>query len=176
MHFHLSQAVEILRNTPRVLRSLLEGVSEPWVQNNYGEQTFSPFDVVGHLLHGEKTDWLPRARLILAQGTGQPFPPFDRYAMYEESKGKTIAELLDSFETLRQQSLTDLEALNLTPTQLDLEGLHPALGKVTLRQLLATWVVHDLNHIHQIAKAMAFQYRDQVGPWQAYLSILPQAV
>ena len=176
MHFQLSQAVEVLRNTPRVLRSLLEGVSAPWVQNNYGEKTFSPFDVVGHLIHGEQTDWIPRARLILAHGTAQPFPPFDRYAMYEDSKGKSLAQLLDEFAALRQQSLTDLEALHLTPAQLDLEGMHPALGKVTLRQLLATWVVHDLNHIHQIAKAMAYQYRDQVGPWQEYLSILPKTV
>lgn len=174
MQFDLKQAVEVLANTPAVLRSMLAGLSDPWVMNKYGDKTFSPFDVVGHLIHGDKTDWMARVRLILDYGDSRAFEPFDRYAMYAESKGKTIHDLLAEFEQLRSVNLTELERLRLTPAQLDLPGLHPALGPVTLRQLLATWVVHDLNHIHQVAKCMAWQYRDEVGPWNAYLSILPR--
>jgi hypothetical protein len=174
MTFDLEQALEILQRTPAILQAWLGGLSEGWSRNNYGPDTFSPFDVVGHLLHGEETDWMTRARLILEQGEKQPFAPFDRYAMYETSKGKTMADLLQAFATLRQQNLAALRSLRLTPEQLDLRGQHPALGQVTLRQLLATWVVHDLNHLHQIAKAMAFQYQKEVGPWREYLSILPR--
>ncbi|HWL93129.1 MAG TPA: DinB family protein [Phycisphaerae bacterium] len=172
--FSLARSIEILRNTPRVLRALLDGLSDNWVTSNYGEKTFSPFDVVGHLIHGEKTDWMQRMRLILEYGESRPFEPFDRYAMYESSRGKQIGELLSEFESLRSANLMTLNDLNLTPTQMNLSGLHPALGRVTLGQLIATWVVHDLNHIHQIAKCMAYRYRDFVGPWKAYLSILPQ--
>jgi hypothetical protein len=173
MEFILEQAKEVLRATPAVLRSLLGHLSQPWVVNHYGDKTFSPFDVVGHLIHGERTDWMVRVRVILEHGPAQPFEPFDRYAMYEASKGKTIHELLDTFASLRAKNLDDLEVLHLTPAQLALEGTHPELGTVTLQQLLATWVVHDLNHLHQIAKAMAYQYRMNVGPWREYLSILP---
>jgi len=172
MHFQVSQAIEVLRNTPGVLRAILNEASELWIVNNYGESTFSPFDVVGHLIHGEKADWIPRARIILQHGESRPFEPFDRYAMHEDSKGKTIAELLDEFEACRLANIDALIAMNLTARQLALRGTHPALGSVTLRELLATWVAHDLNHIAQICKAMAFQYRDQVGPWLAYISIL----
>jgi hypothetical protein len=175
MSFRLAQAVEVLGNTPGVLRALLGGLSDFWVRGNYGENTFSPFDVVGHLIHGERTDWMARVRVILERGTDQPFEPFDRYAMYEASRGKTIGELLDTFAALRAANLEDLRALRLTPDQLARQGMHPALGAVTLQQLIATWAAHDLNHVHQIAKAMAFQYRDEVGPWRAYLSILPQS-
>jgi len=172
MKFQPDQAVEVLRNTPQVLRALLNGVSGPWVMNNYGKDTFSPFDVVGHLIQGEETDWIPRARMILEFGESRAFEPFDRFAMYAASKGKSIGQLLDEFESLRRMSLAALSEMKLTEASLDRRGKHPALGGVTLRELLATWVAHDLNHMAQICKAMAFQYRDQVGPWQAYLSIL----
>lgn len=174
MRFELEQAIEVLQRTPGVLRGMLGGLSEPWVRNNYGEKTFSPFDVVGHLIHGERTDWIVRARTILEYGETKPFEPFDRYAMYEESKGKSLAELLDEFERLRGENLRTLDGLSLTPEQLQQSGMHPALGRVTLGQLLATWVVHDLNHVHQIAKCMAYQCRDDVGPWREYLTILPR--
>lgn len=174
MEFKLDQAVEVLTRTPGVARAMLAGLSEPWVRNNYGPETFSPFDVVGHLQHGEKTDWMTRVRIILDHGPSRPFAPFDRYAMYEESKGKSINQLLDEFETYRTKNLSDLAALNLSPDKLDLKGTHPALGTVTLRQLLSTWVVHDLGHLHQIAKCMAWQYRENVGPWKEYLTILPR--
>ncbi len=174
MKFQVSQAVEVLERTPRVLRAMLAGIHEDWVRSNYGPKTFSPFDVVGHLIHGEKTDWMVRARIILEHGESRPFEPFNRYAMYEESKGKTMADLLREFESLRAANLRDLAALRLTSAQLALRGTHPALGAVTLGELLATWVVHDGNHIHQVAKCMAWQYRDEVGPWREYLTILPK--
>lgn len=174
MHFRLDEAVDVLQRTPAVLGAWLEDVREPWYRNNYGPETFSPFDVVGHLIHGERTDWIPRARIILEHGCARPFEPFDRYAMYEASKGTTMADLLDTFARLRAGSLRTLHSFHLTEAQLQREGTHPALGRVTLGQLLATWVTHDLNHIHQIAKSMAFQYRDQVGPWVEYISILPR--
>jgi hypothetical protein len=174
MTMELEQAVEFLRRTPGVLRAWLGGLSDGWVLSNYGEATFSPFDVVGHLIHGEQADWMVRARVILEHGDAVPFEPFDRYAMYDASRGKTAAELLDTFAALRAKNLDDLRALALTPDDLSRRGLHPALGGVTLGQLIATWVVHDLNHLHQIAKAMAYQYRTQVGPWKEYLSVLPR--
>jgi hypothetical protein len=172
MAFVLDQAIEILQRTPDVLRALLGGVSDFWALNTYGANTFSPFDVIGHLIHGERTDWMVRTRMILAQGEKTPFQPFDRYAMYEESNGKNMTELLNLFASLRTTNLADLRALKLTPENLECQGMHPALGVVSLRQLLATWAVHDLNHLHQIAKAMAFQYREEVGPWREYLSLL----
>lgn len=174
MTFELEQAVEVLQRTPGVLRAWLGGLSGGWALSNYGEATFSPFDVVGHLLHGERADWMVRVRVILEHGEAEAFAPFDRYAMYEASRGKSTADLLDEFERVRAANLADLRALALTPEQLDRRGTHPALGGVTLRQLLATWVVHDLNHLSQIAKAMAFQYRHEVGPWREYLSVLPK--
>lgn len=173
MKFELNQAMEVLQRTPDVLRSLLGGLSDGWIYNNYGENTFSPFDVVGHLIHGEETDWLVRTHVILEHGQAKPFAPFDRYAMYEASKGKTLTQLLEEFAQLREKNLNELRALNLTPEKLDKLGTHPALGPVTLRQLLATWVSHDLNHLHQIAKAMAYQYRLEVGPWKQYLTFMP---
>ena len=172
--FRLDQAVEVLVRTPAVLRAMLGGLSKPWVMNNYGPETWSPFDVVGHLIHGERTDWIPRARIILEHGPSRAFEPFDRYAQYEASRGRAIDQLLDEFESLRRQSLESLRGMKLTDAQLELPGRHPALGPVTLRNLLATWVCHDLNHIHQIAKSMAFQYRDQVGAWREYITILPR--
>jgi hypothetical protein len=174
MTFDLNQAIEVLERTPKVLATLLSGLSDDWTKSKYGENTFSPFDVVGHLIHAEKTNWMTRARCILEQGEGTAFPPFDRYAMYETSKGKSIAQLLDEFASARATNLDDLRAMKLTEELLARRGTHPDFGPVTLKQLLATWVVHDLNHLHQVAKSMAFQYRDAVGPWRAFLSILPK--
>jgi hypothetical protein len=172
MTFDLPQAIEVLQKTPGILRAWLRGLSEDWCFNNYGDATFSPFDVVGHLIHGERTDRMVRLHFILKSGETKPFAPFDRYAMYENSKGKSINELLDTFGILRDMNLIELKALQLTPEQLERRGNHPELGTVTLKQLIATWAVHDLNHLHQIAKSMAFQYRQEVGPWKEYLSIL----
>lgn len=172
MDYDMDQATEVLERTPAVLTAMLGGLSNPWITNNYGADTFSPFDVVGHLIHGERTDWIPRARIILERGEAKPFEPFDRYAMYRDSAGKTIDELLETFVALREENVAALRAMNLTPARLDLRGKHPQLGPVTMRQLLATWVVHDLNHIHQIAKCMAYQYREEVGPWRGHVGVL----
>ena len=172
MEFKLGEAVEVLRNTPAVLRAMLAGLSEPWIRNKYGPDTFSPFDVVGHLIHGERTDWIPRTKVILEHGPAKTFESFDRFAMYEDSKGKALAELLDTFEQLRCQNLDTLQSLRLTPRSLSLKGRHPELGEVTLGHHLATWVVHDLNHIHQIAKCLAWQYREAIGPWRGYVGVL----
>ncbi len=171
--FKLEEATDVLSRTPGVLRTMLVSLPEHWTSNNYGPETFSPFDVVGHLIHGDRTDWVSRARQILDSQDAKPFAPFDRYAMYETSRGKKMSQLLDEFANVRNESLKELASLNIRESQLDLPGKHPVFDKVKLRELLATWVVHDLNHIHQIAKSMAHQYRDAVGPWQEYLSILP---
>jgi hypothetical protein len=171
--FNVERSFEVLQRTPATLRTLLDGLSDFWTSSNYGPDTFSPFDVVGHLIHAERTNWMTRARLILA-GDRSPFPPFDRYAMYKASKGQSMSDLLETFATLREKNIEDLRALNVKPAELERRGTHPDFGPVTLAQLLATWVVHDLNHLHQIAKSMAFQYRDAVGPWRAFLSILPK--
>ena len=172
MKFELNKSLQILQRTPAVLHSWLTNLDSSWIQNNYGDETFSPFDVVGHLLHGEQTDWMARVDIILEQGTAQPFTPWDRYAMYQESRGKTIAQLLDGFAAARQDNLARLEAKRLSDDDLDRAGTHPTFGRVTLRQLLATWVAHDLNHIHQIAKCMAWQYRDEIGPWRQYVTLI----
>jgi hypothetical protein len=170
----LEKSIEVLERTPGVLQALLGGVSDFWSLNNYGEQTFSPFDVVGHLIEAEQSNWMTRIRVVLESGTNQTFPPFDRYAMFETSQGKSLGELLETFSLVRAESLRELRALKLTPELLQASGNHPEFGQVTLSQLIATWVVHDLGHLHQIAKAMAYQYRDEVGPWREYLTILPR--
>lgn len=172
MDFTLADATAVLSRTPVVLRSLLSGLSPEWTTNNEGENTWSPYDVIGHLIHGERTDWIPRLKIILASGEAEPFPPFDRFAMFEESQGKSLEELLATFAELREQSLTTLASLHLTTEDLDKRGMHPALGSVRLESLLATWVVHDLSHLAQITRTMAKQYRGAVGPWAEYLSIL----
>ncbi len=172
MIFSLSLATEILSRTPVTLTSLLGGLSEPWIKNNEGPETWSPYDVVGHLIHGERTDWIPRLKIILKLGEARPFDPFDRFAQFEASKGKSLRELLETFATLRRQNLTTLKQLNLTDEHFKLKGTHPDFGSVTLDQLLATWVVHDLDHISQIARIMAKQYVDEIGPWVNYLAIL----
>lgn len=168
----VEQVIELLRHTPRTLRALLDDGRHPFTHCNYGPDTFSPFDVVGHLIHGEKTDWMPRVRMIVEHGDARPFEPFDRYAMYEECAGRHVNELLDEFEQLRKENLESLSGLRLTESDLQRRGRHPTLGTVTMRQLLATWTVHDLNHVAQIAKGLSFQFREDVGPWLAYLSIL----
>lgn len=172
MDFDLSVSVPVLERTPAVLRTLLSGLSPSWVLANEGPDTWSPFDVVGHLIHGERTDWIPRARIILAQGAERRFAPFDRFAQFRESRGKSLETLLEEFEHLRRDNLETLAGWQLTDAQLALVGEHPALGPVTLRQTLATWVAHDLGHIAQIARVMAKQYRDAVGPWREYLPVM----
>jgi len=169
--FSLDDALALLERTPASLSALLAGLPETWVRATEGEDTWSPYDVVGHLIHGERTDWLPRARHIMA-GEPRPFEPFDRTAQFTESEGKSLCELLKSFADLRRENLDALSGMKLTKDDLRLKGLHPALGEVTLAQLLATWVVHDLDHLAQVARTMAKVYGEAVGPWSAYLSVL----
>ena len=171
MQFQLAQSIEVLASTPAVLDALLRNKSEAWLHCRKSPEAFSPIDVLGHLMLADETDWLPRVRTIL-EGGHTPFPPFDRFDFQRLIANKSIETLLDDFATLRAQSLQTLTALNLTEAQLDLTGKHPDFGPVTLRQLLATWVVHDLNHIQQIVRTLSNEYREAVGPWQAYLSIL----
>lgn len=171
MKFEIERAVEILERTPATLRSMLEGLSDDWTATENPE-VWQAFDVLGHLIHGEKTDWRERAEIILKQGKERKFRSFDRFAQFEESKGKTLVELLDTFEEARRENLEWLRSAELSSAELDLEGLHPSFGPVTLRQLMATWVVHDLNHVRQIVTAMARKYDAEVGPWKEYLSIL----
>ena len=174
MDFEVQHAIEILSRTPSTLDSMLRALPESWLSQNEGPETWSPYDVVGHLIHGEETDWIPRARIILEHGEARAFEPFDRVAMFEKSKGKSIAELLDRFAALRKESLRELNEMKLTPALLEKRGKHPELGVVTMKQLLAAWVVHDLGHVRQIVRVLAKQYRDAVGPWRAYLSILEE--
>lgn len=171
MNFKLAEAIEILEQTPATVKSLLGNLSDEWTLNkNTGE--WSSFDVIGHYIHAEETDWIPRAEIILAQGKNRTFEPFDRFAQFELSKGKTLSELLETFAELRQKSLETLKSWNLSDEQLQLTGIHPELGEVTLEQLLSTWMVHDLTHIRQIVQILAKNYAENVGEWKAYLSIL----
>jgi hypothetical protein len=172
MSFQLSEGIAVLERTPATFRALLGGLDESWTASNEGPDTFSPFDNVGHLIHGERTDWIPRARIILAQGANRRFEPYDRFAQVRESQGKSIAQLLDKFARLREDNLAILRGWKLSNRELALEGEHPELGPVTLRQLLATWVTHDLGHLAQTARVMAKQYGTEVGPWRAYLPVL----
>jgi len=172
LDFELRKGIAVLERTPSVLRALLDGLPREWTEPNEGPDTFSAFDNVGHLIHGERTDWIPRARIILAQGPNRRFCPFDRFAHERESAAKTLATLLDEFEDLRRENLATLQGWALTDAQLALEGEHPELGTVTLRQLLSCWVAHDLGHIAQISRVMAKQYRDAVGPWRQYMPIM----
>lgn len=172
MEFDLATGLEILERTPRILREMLAGLSPEWLDGTEGPDTWSPYIIVGHLIHGERTDWIPRAQIILAQGADRRFTPFDRFAQFRESEGKSLAELLDEFAELREASLEALKGWRLQDDRLSLEGMHPEFGAVTMRQLLATWVAHDLGHIAQIARVMAKQYRDAVGPWRAYLPVM----
>jgi hypothetical protein len=170
--FSLGESVPVLERTPAVLRAMLAGLPEPWIVATEGEGTWSPFDVVGHLIHGERTDWIPRAELILRDGESVAFPPFDRFAMFEASRGHTLADLLDTFAELRAGNIVRLRRVVASPADLDRRGHHPELGPVTLGQHLSTWVAHDLSHIAQIARVMARRYTAAVGPWRAYLQLL----
>jgi hypothetical protein len=172
MEQNLPQTIALLTRTPAVLNALLRDLPDSLTNQNEGENTWSAFDIVGHLIHGERTDWMPRAKIILQSGETQPFPPFDRLAQIGESQGKTLSQLLDEFANLRSENLRELRALNLRQEVLARRGRHPALGVVTLSQLLATWAGHDLSHLHQLSRVMAYQYREAVGPWRAYLGVL----
>ncbi len=170
--FNLDETIVVLTRTPATLDTLLRGLPETWVRSNEGKDTWSAFDIVGHLIVGERTDWMTRARVILENGEARPFDPFDRFAQSRESQDKSLEQLLDDFARLRRENLAALKTLNLQPEDLGRRGRHPALGVVTLRQLLATWAVHDLTHVHQLSRVMAHQYRDAVGPWSKYLGVL----
>jgi hypothetical protein len=172
MNFDLNKSYQILERTPSVLRIMLTDLDDDWIMNNEGPDTFSPYDVVGHLIQGEKTDWKDRGTMILEHGTKKSFVPFDRFAQFEESKGKSLQQLLDEFEKLRKESLGWLRSLNLTEADLAKKGNHPDLGEVTLQQLLSTWVAHDLTHIAQVTRVMAKQYKEQIGPWINFFRIL----
>jgi DinB superfamily len=168
----LLQTMSLLTSTPAALNALLRDLPDTWTLRNEGEDTWSPFDIVGHLIHCERTDWMPRARMVLQFGEGKTFEPFDRGGHAKEIRGKSLGQLLDEFAVLRSENLSELRALNLSRQDLERRGRHPALGVVTLSGLLSTWAVHDLTHLHQVSRVMAYQYRDAVGPWSGYLGVL----
>lgn len=172
MTFDLKKSIEILSKTPLVLEYMLSGLSAEWLKNNEGKNTWSPYDVMGHLIHGEKTDWIPRAKIIISTAKNKTFIPFDRFAQMNESEEQSIETLLITFKKLRADNLKELASLQLNDTQLSMTGIHPELGEVKLKELLSTWVAHDLGHIAQISRVMAKQYKTEVGPWIAYLKIL----
>lgn len=172
MDFDLDLSLQVLHRSPATFRALLDGLGEPWVRGTEGPDTFSPFDVVGHLIDGEETDWIPRARIILARGPDLRFVPYDRFRHRARNVGRSLISLLDEFARLRAANLELLRSWQLTALDLDLPGEHPSLGRVTLRQLLAAWVAHDLGHVAQAARVMAKQYRDEVGPWIPFLPVL----
>jgi DinB superfamily len=172
MNFTIEKSIEILERTPGVLTVMLQDISADWASTNEGPGTWSAYDIIGHLIHGEKTDWIPRAEIILSDSADKAFKLFDRFAQFEESKGKSLKQLLDAFTLLRKKNIEYLRSKKITIKNLEATGIHPAFGEVTLSQLLSTWVVHDLNHIAQISRVMAKQYKEAVGPWTAYLKIL----
>lgn len=170
--FDIQKSIEILERTPGVLRAYLEGLSAEWIFNNEGPETWSPYHILGHLIHGEKTDWIERMNIILSQSEVREFTPFDRFAQMNWDESITIEELLIEFETLRSKNIEILRSKNISSDQFELTAIHPSLGQVSLRELLSTWVVHDLGHIGQISRVMAKQYSDQVGPWKTFLRVL----
>jgi uncharacterized damage-inducible protein DinB len=172
MKSHLKQTISLLERTPVALNALLRDLPDEWTRRNEGANTWSAFDVVGHLIHGERTDWIPRARRILESGESKPFDRFDRFAQERESESKSLPQLLDEFARLRREKLDELRAMNLSDDDLRRRGTHPALGTVTLSELLATWAAHDLTHLHQITRVMAHQYREAVGPWTKFLGVM----
>jgi hypothetical protein len=168
----LQNTIELLSRTPAALNALLRDMPETWTLRNEGDKTWSPFQVVGHLIHGERADWIPRAKMILEYGETKAFVPFDRRGMEREIHSKSLSQLLDEFARVRSQNLDELRGLNLRPQDLQRKGRHPDFGPVTLSQLLATWAAHDLTHLHQISRTMAHQYRESVGPWSVYLGVM----
>lgn len=172
MEQNLDNSIALLARTPATLNALLRNLPDAWSACNEGEKTWSAYDIVGHLIHGEKTDWIPRAKIILQYGETRAFDPFDRLAQFRDSAGKSLSQLLDEFAVLRGENLNELKALRLGPQELARRGKHPALGTVTLSELLAAWVGHDLTHIHQLSRVLAHQYRAATGPWNAYLGVL----
>ncbi len=168
----LDECLAVLSRTPKTLDALLRGLPAGWTEATEGPGTWSPYVVMGHLIHCEKTDWMPRAMIILKDGPARPFDPFDREAQLKEPQGRPLEELLDEFGALRQENLDRLRALELQPAQLALRGTHPALGPVTLRQLLATWTAHDMAHLLQVSRVMARRLKTDVGPWAEYLSVM----
>ncbi|MDM7920760.1 MAG: DinB family protein [Pyrinomonadaceae bacterium] len=172
MEFDLEKALEVLRSTPAAVRALVDELSDDWTMGSGREGDWSVHDVIGHLIHADETDWIPRAEVILQQSGDRNFPPFDRFGHFEKAKGKTVGELLDEFDAVRADCLGTVAGWGLTDAELALTGIHPEFGEVTLGQLLSTWVVHDLTHIRQIATVMARKYEAEVGPWREYLSIL----
>lgn len=172
MQFNLLKSIEILERTPSAIETLLSGISDEWLMNNEGENTWSPYDVVGHLIHGEKTDWIPRAKIILSDAEDKTFVPFDRFAQMNSEVQASMESLLQEFKKLRTENLSILKNMNLQDHQFDLKGIHPELGEAKLKELLSAWVTHDLGHIAQICRVMTRQYKSEVGPWKAFLSIL----
>ena len=172
MKFTLEKSLEILERTPNVLIAMLQDISADWTSPNEGGDSWSVYDIIGHLIHGEKTDWIPRTEIILSENSDKKFTPFDRFAQFEDSKGKTLNQLLKEFKMLRERNIEQLRSKKITDKNLEEIGIHPAFGNVTLSQLLSTWVVHDLNHIAQISRVMAKQFKVEVGPWTEYLRIL----
>ncbi len=172
MEQNLELTMALLARTPATLDAMLCDLPDAWIQANEGEKTFNAYEVVGHLAHGERADWMPRVKMILEFGESRAFVPFDRFAQEKESAGKSLPQLLDEFADLRARNLSELRALGLTAEQMQLRGKHPRLGTVTLSQLLATWAGHDMTHLHQVARIMAHQYREAVGPWTVFLGVL----
>lgn len=172
MEFSLEKAIQVLERTPAIFESLLSGISRDWSHCSEGPDSFSPFDVLGHLIDGEETDWIIRARLILESGPSRSFEPYDRFRHYQRNNGRSTEDLLDEFTSLRARNISVLRGWNLTESDLDRQGVHPEFGQVSLRQLLASWVVHDLGHIGQAVRVMAKQFDEEVGPWKAYLPVL----
>lgn len=174
MTFNLQHSIQLLSRTPSVLTALLAGLPHEWVTTNEGPGTWSPFDVLGHLIHGERTDWVPRAKIILSEAADKRFVPFDRFAQLQNDQNQPIEALLAEFAALRAQNIAELTSLEIDAAKLSKTGVHPEFGGVTLQQLLATWTVHDLGHITQIARVLAKNYQLEVGPWRAYLGVLQQ--
>lgn len=174
MEFKLEEALAVLERTPQTVSALLAGLPENWLSGDEGPDSFSARDVVGHILHGEETDWLPRVEIILKEGASRPFTPFDRFAFREKYRNLSLQELLERFAEIRAANLARVKELSLSAADLEREGSHPELGPVSMRQLLATWTVHDLAHLRQIARVMAKQYREEVGPWAKYLRVLSE--
>jgi len=172
MDFNLKESMDVLERTPRTLESLLDGLSEPWIRRTEGPKTFSAFDVVGHLIDGEETDWIPRARIILSRSPDPRFEPYDRFRHWTRNVDRSLPSLLSEFGKLRSANLALMDSWHLAEEQLELTGIHPTFGRVTLRELLAAWVVHDLGHIAQVARVMAKQYREAVGPWVPFMPVL----